>query len=356
MRPETSFLHVAESGHFMKNKKLQIALMGGLVLVAIFTWARAIARYGIDWELNRSVIGTGGAAGLAHRGNATAPNGFDISNAIIPKNEILSGGPPRDGIPSIDSPKFIRPEQADYMRPEDIVISLTHGSETRAYPLRILVWHEIANDRIENLKVAVTYCPLCGTAMAFDRTVGGRELTFGVSGLLYQSDVLMYDRKTESLWSQLAMKAVAGPLVNTELKWLPSEHLTWEAWNRKFPDGKVLSTNTGHARDYTSSPYQGYESVEEIMFPVPQQRRELPNKEWVLGVVLDGEAKAYPVEQLPPNTRLEDELGGEKMTVSYDPSSRRPEVLDESGNAIPYVMVYWFAWQAFYPDTELWKE
>jgi hypothetical protein len=339
----------------VKSKSLQLVLASILVLIAIVVWTRAVARYGTEWGFESSLRAQAGGAGGASWDDSIGPNGFDVSNAIIPENEILSGGPPRDGIPSIDAPKFVRPEKADYMRPDDIVISLTHGSETRGYPLRILVWHEIANDRIGDLNVAVTYCPLCGTAMAFDRAAGERVMTFGVSGLLYNSDFLMYDRETESLWSQLAMKAVAGPLVNTELEWLPSEHLTWQAWRKKFPNGKVLSTETGHARDYTSSPYEGYEATERTLFPVPQTRDELPNKEWVIGIVLNGEAKGYPVGALPPKTPLQDEVGAQKITISYDPAARRPEVLDDTGNPIPYVMVYWFAWQAFYPETQLWK-
>jgi hypothetical protein len=137
-------------------------------------------------------------------------NGFKLTDLRIERDAIKSGGPPRDGIPSIDAPKFITPDKADFMKDDDIVLSYTHGETTRAYPLRVLVWHEVVNETIADKPILVTYCPLCGTAMIFDRKVGDKVRTFGVSGLLYQSDVLMYDREDESLWSQLKMEAVSG--------------------------------------------------------------------------------------------------------------------------------------------------
>jgi Protein of unknown function (DUF3179) len=295
--------------------------------------------------------------GLLIAGIASAvpvENGFDLSNATIPADEILPGGPPRDGIPSIDEPRFISPRNAVFMRDDDLVISLSVGGETRAYPLRILVWHEIANDVIGSQPVAVTYCPLCGTAMVFERRIGGRTRSFGVSGLLYQSDVLMYDRQSESLWSQLAMKAVSGPMAGKELRLLPSEHSTWAAWRKAHPGGKVLSTNTGHARDYDTTPYSGYERSDEAMFPARWKRTELGKKEWIVGVIIGGGAKAYPLLGLEKRPGIDDRVGGEPIRITYDASARKPAVVHaETGEPLPYTMAYWFAWQAFYPETEL---
>jgi len=282
-------------------------------------------------------------------------NGFDLSNATIPVAEILGGGPPRDGIPSIDAPKFIRPADAAFLRDDDIVLSLTRGAATRAYPLRVLVWHEVVNDTLGGEAVAVTYCPLCGTGMVFDRDIGGKVRTFGVSGLLFQSDVLMYDRQRESLWSQLKMQSVSGPDAGTKLRWLPSEHLTWKAWKAKHPAGEVLSTDTGHPRNYDGAAYAEYFAREETMFPVPKTRTEFPNKTWVLGVIVNGKAKAYPVEKLPDGKAVEDKLGGEPVSITFHHAERRPEVRDAKGQPLPAVMVFWFAWQAFYPGTEIWK-
>lgn len=286
---------------------------------------------------------------------AQTKNGFDLSNASINDEEILSGGPPRDGIPSIDRPKFIATKKVDYLRDGDIVIGLVRGDTARAYPTRILIWHEIVNDVIGGDAVAVTYCPLCGTAMVFGRKIDGKMRTFGVSGLLYRSDVLMYDRESESLWTQLAMKAVSGPAVGNELTWLPSEHLTWKAWREKYPNGEVLSTDTGYNRNYRGEAYSSYFASDETMFPVPHTRKELPNKTWVIGVIIDGKAKAYPVSDLPADKGIEDKVGGKKLVVRYDAGKRYPTITGPEGEQMPSVMVFWFAWQAFYPKTGLWK-
>lgn len=292
---------------------------------------------------------------FAHPGHAQTKNGFDLSEASISKKEILSGGPSRDGIPSIDRPKFINVKSVDYLSDDDIVIGLVRGDTARAYPTRILIWHEIVNDVIGKDAIAVTYCPLCGTAMVFERKIGGKMQTFGVSGLLYRSDILMYDRESESLWSQLAMKAVSGPAVGMRLTWLPSEHLTWKAWREKYPRGKVLSTDTGYNRNYAGEAYASYFSSEHTMFPVPNTRKELPNKTWVIGVVINGKAKAYPANDLPPDKAIEDKVGQKKVVVRYDAGKRNPQITNTEGEHIPSVMVFWFAWQAFYPQTDLWK-
>ena len=283
-------------------------------------------------------------------------NGFDVSNTTIPKSKILPGGPPRDGIPAIDDPKFLPVSDVNYLRDGDQVLGFVEQGVTRAYPLRILVHHEIVNDTVGGRPIAVTYCPLCGTCMVFDRRYAGKELTFGVSGLLHNSDVLMYDRQTESLWSQLKMEAVAGPQVGRKMRWLASEQMTWAAWKERYPDSEVLSRDTGFRRDYTRLPYAGYESTERTMFPVPRHRDDLKNKEWVIGVVLEGLAKAYPIAELEKigSAPVADELGGVSLTISYDAEAQRVEVTERgTGEAVPSVRVYWFAWQAFYPQTEL---
>lgn len=280
--------------------------------------------------------------------------GFKLDHATIPVADIRAGGPPRDGIPSIDRPKFVPAAQVRFLAADDMVVSFTHQGETRAYPLRILVWHEIANDRIGDLAINVSYCPLCGSAMVFDRTIDGRTLEFGVSGLLYQSDVLMYDRQTESLWSQLEMAAVSGPQVGRKLHLLPAQHLTWSAWKKEHPDGLVLSTDTGHDRDYSELPYGEYEKSSRLMFPVKSNRQDLPTKAWVAGVVVNGAARAYPRDQLPDGRVVEDTVGGTPLRVQYDRTSRRMTITDAAGTPVPHTPAYWFAWQAFHPDTTVW--
>lgn len=286
---------------------------------------------------------------------SAAKNGFDLSNSSINTKSIFSGGPPRDGIPSIDNPRFIDIKDVNFLKDDDIVIGLVRGNTARAYPTRILVWHEIVNDIISKDAVAVTYCPLCGTAMVFDRNVNGKLRSFGVSGLLYQSDVLMYDRETQSLWSQLAMKAVTGPENGNKLTWLPSEHLTFRAWKKKYPHGQVLSTDTGYQRNYKAQAYESYFASDSPMFPVPENRNDLPDKEWVIGIIINGKAKAYPVKALPSGKPVNDSIAGESLEILYDAQSKHTRVKDLQGKTIPSVSVFWFAWQAFYPGTGVWQ-
>jgi len=286
---------------------------------------------------------------------ANTKNGFDISNATIDTNNIFAGGPPKDGIPSINNPKFVDIKDVNYLKNDDTIIGVVHDGEQRAYPTRILAWHEIVNDTINDLNIAVTYCPLCGTAMVFDRYIDNKLRSFGVSGLLYQSDVLMYDRQTNSLWSQLAMKAVSGKSVGSKLKWLPSDHMTWKAWKDKYPKSKVLSLDTGHKRNYSKSAYDSYHKSDDVMFPVPQNRADLPNKSLVIGVIVDGVAKAYDIYKLPHNKTIKDKVGEIEILITYDKKKNYPKITTSNNIEIPAVLVYWFAWQAFYPNTDIWK-
>jgi hypothetical protein len=236
------------------------------------------------------------------------------------------------------------------------VLSVKIDNEVRAYPLRILNWHEIVNDQIGNHAIAVTYCPLAGAGLVFDRQVKNRKLTFGVSGLLYQSDLVMYDRETESLWPQIAMKAVSGPQVGEKLRWLPSESMTWRAWREAHQDGKVLSANTGYARDYDENAYASYEHSGETKFPVKWSRPELPKKSWVIGVIIDGQPKAYALDDLKKEPRLQDSVADAQIEIAYDAATRSAEIINkQTGAPIPFTMAYWFAWQAFYPKTELFR-
>ncbi len=294
-----------------------------------------------------------------HSGQAkdVRPNGFDVSNASIPVDKILDGGVGKDGIPSINRPEFIRANAVTYVGDGETVISFTgKNGETRAYPIRILIKHEIVNDKIDGQAIIVTYCPLCASAMVFASSLKGKDLIFGVSGLLYQSDVLMYDRDSQSLWTQLGMQSVSGTNVGERLKWLPSEQMTFAAWKKKYPQGKVLSIKTGFMRNYEFSGYGQYFSSPEPAFPVPFTRTEFPKKSYVGGVIRNGKQMAFPLKQLPPGKEIEIQLGGETIKVSYDRKGRQLRVFEADGKTpVPTVIVFWFAWQAFYPETEIWK-
>ena len=186
----------------------------------------------------------------------------------------------------------------------------------------------------------------------FDARIEGRRLEFGVSGLLYQSDVLMYDRATESLWSQLAFEAISGPLSGTELEVVPATHTTWGDWRGSHPETRVLSFQTGHIRDYDRDPYAGYAEVPGLYFPVSQRDDRYPAKSWVAGIVLGGQARAYPFSELARTGGdwVSDRIGKESLQIRFDPATRRVDARDARGQALPVIPAFWFAWHAFYPE------
>ncbi|MFQ5659030.1 MAG: DUF3179 domain-containing protein [Gammaproteobacteria bacterium] len=282
-------------------------------------------------------------------------NGFDLSDSLIPAKKIKHGGPPRDGIPSIDQPKFISAGEASFLKDKDRIIGVYHNGIAKAYPIRILDWHEIVNDRFTDEAVLISYCPLCGSGMVFTVQGAGVHFTFGVSGLLYNNDVLLYDRQTGSLWSQILGKAISGPLKGVTLPLLPSANTTWRAWQTRYPETLVLSTDTGYRRNYRHSPYRGYSSSGELYFPVEHKSNEYRRKELVLGVTLNKQHKAYPFMELKKQglPAFKDNVAGKRMTVEWSASEKSARLLDENGTEVPSVVAYWFAWYAFHPDTDV---
>lgn len=279
----------------------------------------------------------------------------------MPLDEIHQGGPPRNGIPAVSNPVFEPVSDAQWLAPSYRVLAIVIDSDARAYPIRIMNWHEIVNDIVGGLPVVISYCPLCGTGMAFDRRddrrAGGKPLTFGVSGLLYNSDVLMYDRETESLWSQIMMKSVSGRMRGKSLRLLPLEHTTWSDFKTRHPNGKVLSLETGYTRDYGRNPYTGYAVSPQLYFPVAHHDDRLFAKAEVVGVVLDGVAKAYPIQRLktqPPE--FHDTIGGTRIIVRYDRVSDSARLFDVHEKEISVVRAFWFAWAAFHPRTEIFSK
>lgn len=318
--------------------------------------------------MNRWLM-AGVLGGLSLAGFPQAAGALDLSDARVPLEEILDGGPPKDGIPALTDPKVVPAEQANDLGPADRILGLAMNGQARAYPIKILNWHEVVNDRLGGQPVLVSYCPLCGSGMAFDARGGGsgaasdsrsharvrgERLLFGVSGKLYNSDVLFYDRKTESLWSQLKMEAVTGRMAGTRLVLLPLENTTWEDWRKRYPATTVLSSETGYARDYALDPYSDYENEPSLMFPVVYRDPRLPAKEWVIGVSVEGRSKAYPFSVLAKSKQpIHDRIGELKLIVEYNPTSRSARIADASGRTVPAVTAYWFAWAAFHPETEV---
>ncbi|MDQ6986362.1 MAG: DUF3179 domain-containing protein [Mariprofundaceae bacterium] len=273
---------------------------------------------------------------------------FSFAPSLVPRDEILPGGPPKDGIPALTRPAIESAAQANrWLDDSDMILGIEMNKQSRAYPLRILNWHEIANDRIAGKKIVITYCPLCGSGMAFDS-----DDEFAVSGLLYQSDVLLYDRKTETLWSQLMMRAVAGIRSGETLKTLPVTHTTWRAWRNLHPETTVLSRHTGYRRDYSRDPYAGYAQNPALIFPVRHQDERLHAKTWVIGVETAHAARAWKIDDIRKLGELNETWNGQKIVIRYQ--NEAVTIRDQaSGQQLNSVVLYWFAWAAFHPQTSL---
>ena len=289
---------------------------------------------------------------------AVTKNGFVLDGASIPVKQIKQGGPPRDGIPALNYPAFINADEAAYLKAKDRILGVLINGQARAYPIAILDWHEVVNDEIDDQHFSVTYCPLCGTGMVFDTSFAFKDkenpLVFGVSGLLYESDVLLYDRQTESLWSQMLGTAVAGPFKGIKLPQLPVFHTSWNTWRKRHPKTLVMSPETGARRNYAQSPYDGYEQTRQLYFSVSNKApKDYHPKEQVLGVEVDGVYKAYPFAELAENnqTTLVDDLNGRALTIVWDGEANSAHVLDGLGEPYVSLTAYWFAWYTFHPNT-----
>jgi hypothetical protein len=274
----------------------------------------------------------------------------------IPLNEIISGGVRKNGIPSIDNPKFISPSEADGDLGDDSVgLGLIHKGEARFYPYRILVFHEIVNDTILGDPILVTYCPLCATGVVFDRRVEGIEQEFGVSGKLWKSNLLMYNRASsvedESLWSQVLGEAVLGKNTGERLKILPSDTVKYGQWKSKYPETKVLSEETGTSRAYGRDPYGDYYTNESVSFGATFNDDRLHPKAFVLGIELNGKFKAYGKDSLPEGEIIDD-FAGKKIRIR---KSDIGEVRMFIGNSeLSYIGGFWFSWLAVHPHTNVW--
>ncbi len=283
-------------------------------------------------------------------------NGFDLSNSLIPVEEIYKGGPPRDGIPSIDKPKWITAHNASYMKANDRILGLSSGVIVRAYPVDILNWHEIVNDYIESKNILISYCPLCATGMAFQLEEGMDQEGFGVSGLLYQSDMLLYDRKSQSLWSQIAMQAISGPRAGEHLQQISLDVTNWSDWLERYPQTQVLSRDTGYHRNYDQSPYGEYDTSDSIYFPVSNLDPRYHPKEQVIGIKLGNSARVWPFSELAQSdSPIRDQVNGKNIFVYFDELHRRAWIENGHGEQIPATVGYWFAWMTFYPNSSLFQ-
>ena len=286
--------------------------------------------------------------------SAESKNGFELDDALVPPGEILNGGPGRDGIRSLDYPAFVSASDAAFLKDKDRVLGLELNGVARAYPIRILNYHEIVNDVFGDHAVVVTFCPLCNSGIAFDAMVDRVRLEFGVSGLLYNSDVLLYDRQTGSLWSQIEKMAISGDMKGTALTAFPLRHTTWRDWVTRYPHTEVLSDETGFRRNYKVNPYPNYSRNSALYFPVAEENSQYRRKSLVLGLEIDGHFKAYPFSELSKSPReFVDEFQGHTFEVQYDDKNKTASIVGENGDEWPTLISFWFAWYAFHPDTEI---
>lgn len=282
-------------------------------------------------------------------------NGFAITRQTVDRGEILEGGPPRDGIRSVDAPTFAAAAEAGWVRPDNPVLGVAVGGDARAYPVHLIEHHQIINDVVGGSPLAVSYDPLTGTPRAFERRVDGRELHFGVSGLIWNSGFLMYDRETESLWSQFTGQALSGPLAGKTLRRVPIRQEDLGVWLAREPETKVLERPEPKRVDYRYSPYQAYWVEDKAPFPVKGRDRRFHAKELVLGVVVEGKARAYLGSILTERGgAIEDEFGGRKLKIRY--SSESGTFRWEAPEGVDVTESYWFAWKAFHPDTDVWQD
>ena len=254
----------------------------------------------------------------------TDPRSDEFPPPLVPIDEIISGGPPPDGIPSLDAPVFVDAASVDdQLEPAESVVALEINGDARAYPVRVMIWHEIVNDTVGDVPVSVTYCPLCNSAVSYRREVGGVETTFGTSGSLYASALVMYDRLTESLWTHFDGRAVVGVLAGTQLEAVASPLMAWEDFVATYPDGQVLDwTQTGHARDYGRNPYAGYDDADTdpFLFRGLVDGRERA-KQRVVGITVNEASVAYSMALLADDggTATALAVGGRDLVILWKP-------------------------------------
>ncbi|MCH8904620.1 MAG: DUF3179 domain-containing protein [Bacteroidetes bacterium] len=332
--------------------------------------------------------------------SCSQPSKYVQSEWSITADEILDGGVDKDAIPALEEPELVKVPEVGFLKDDDLVIGISFGNESKAYPHSILYWHEIINDELEDVAICINYCPLTGTGMSWNRMIDGELTTFGVSGLLYKSNLLPYDRATESHWTQMGLESCNGERRGKKAETQMVIETTWKTWKTSFPGSTIVTPNTGYKRDYFAYPYQDYRTNHNYMiFKVKPKDDRLPAKERVHGVIRKGVAKVYRFSSFQDgivlikdrfmgqeiilagstndnfivsfHARLEDGTGVKLQAVQ----DQLPIILEDSqgtqydmfGYAVfgpnkgqrlkptTSFMGYWFAWGAFYPGLEIFE-
>ncbi len=324
---------------------------------------------------------------------------------LVPTSQVLDGGVGKDGILALENPPMIQASQATYLRDSDLVIGFKVGDDVRAYPHLILDWHEIVNDDIQDKSIAITYCPLTGTAVGWNRDTGAGNTTFGVSGFLYNTNLMPYDRRTNSTWSQMRLDCVNGELIGEEAKTYQLVETTWGTWKQMFPNTTVISDDLQLGRPYGVYPYTDrstgadYREDPFLLFPIAIDDSRLPRKERVHGVIINGRVKAYPITEFNNEVTVVEDLFEETNLVvvgdrggnfvnsfhseingdllSFEPvQDQLPVVMkDDEGNlwnifgeaisgpragqVLPPTssfIGFWFSWASFYPNPSIFEK
>ncbi|NKB71675.1 MAG: DUF3179 domain-containing protein [Candidatus Latescibacteria bacterium] len=356
-------------------------------------------------DLTAAFPGLEGLPGSAHPADPLSGSLLEA----FPLNLIVSGGVPKDGIPALTNPSFVGAARANYLQPGDLVLGMVVNGQAKAYPHNIGWWHEIINDRVGGHPVCVTFCPLTGTGLVYDGLASnGRQFELGVSGLLYNNNLIMYDRRDgRTLYPQIFSTAVEGPRQGESLTLLPVVETTWDTWRRLYPETQVVSGNTGFSRNYEVYPYSDYRvNHQYLIFGLEPALRQNPNdfarfydsKDMVLGVRLNGDPKAYPFAALGDRQLVHDQVGDVDIVVVWDQAAQLAipfarevdgQVLDfdiDAEQGFPFSLIdrqtgsrwsstgaavegplaghqlvqipahnsFWFAWVTFWQDTDLW--
>ena len=273
------------------------------------------------------------------------------ADSDVPFASLMQACPARDCIPAIDQPIFVTASTVDYLRDDDLLLVLTHHDITRAYPTRILDHHEIVNDMFGSEPVAVTYCPLCGSGLAFDRRLDGQVLEFGVSSLLHNSDLVMYDRQTDSLWQQITGASFAGKSRGSQLKSLPLAMAKWKDWQQENPDAGVLTVLQIKTDRYMKDAYGDYADSEKLYMPVSATDARLHPKRVIYAMEIGEQAIAIDGEWLAEQGLWSDDFNDQALVATYGSDGTVSASLN--GKPITITRMYWFAWYSFHPNTAL---
>lgn len=283
---------------------------------------------------------------------------------ILDPSKVRGGGPGKGGIgidrgiPALDENniKYVTVEEADkWIEDNELVLAFNHKGVKRVYPLQIMVWHEIANDVIAGDPIAITYCPLCGSGIAYYRVINNQPVKFGTSGKLYNSNLIMYDDLTDTYWQQIDGKAIIGELTGLELIELSIDTVVWRDYKTNNQDAQVLSQQTGMSRNYGRDPYGNYYEDSFLIFPVDNEDNRIHAKTPVLGIEINGKYKAYQEDQIKELRTITDTFQNTNIKIEAKEDGTITITNTDTGEEITRERDFWFAWYAFHPDTELYQ-